>query len=229
MATLVTEAFGWIGAWVCKRLLEAGEKPVAFDVGDDPWRMRMILGPERPREVVMVKGDIADLPAVSRVVGEHEIPSMGFRPLTVYGPGRDFGLTADPTLAMKSAVLGRPFQIPWGGATDLIYADDVARACIVASTATLEGARVYNLHGESAKVVDIARLIEEAWPAAKGTITHVEQPIPFPSELADPGYQRDLGPAPRTRLKEGIRKTLDEFAALKKAECLDARELEPAK
>jgi len=60
MATLVTGAFGCIGAWVCRRLLEAGEKPVAFDLGDDPWRMRMILGPERLRDVVMVKGDIAD-------------------------------------------------------------------------------------------------------------------------------------------------------------------------
>src|SRR5207247_10338409 len=48
---------------------------------------------------------------------EHGIPSMGFRPLSVYGPGRDVGLTADPTLAMKSAVLGRPFTIRWGGRT----------------------------------------------------------------------------------------------------------------
>ena len=31
MATLVTGAFGCIGAWVCRRLLEAGEKPVAFN------------------------------------------------------------------------------------------------------------------------------------------------------------------------------------------------------
>lgn len=162
MATLVTGAFGCIGAWVCKRLLEAGEKSVAFDVGDDPWRMRMILGPERLRGLVMVKGDIA-------------------------------------------------------------------RACIAASTTTLEGARVYNLHGESATFVDLARLIEEAWPAAKGTITHVQQPISFPSELADPGYQRDLGPAPRTAIRDGIRKTLDEFAALQKAGRLDARELEPAR
>ncbi|MDO8479752.1 MAG: NAD-dependent epimerase/dehydratase family protein [Candidatus Rokubacteria bacterium] len=117
MATLVTGAFGCIGAWVCKRLLEAGEKPVAFDLGDDPWRMRMILGPERLRDVVMVKGDIADRDGVTRVVGE----------------------------------------------------------------------------------------------------------------LADPGYQQDLGPTPRTGLKDGIRMTLDEFAVLKKAGRLDARELEPAK
>lgn len=51
---------------------------------------------------------------------------MGFRPLSVYGPGRDVGLTADPTLAMKAAVRGRKFQIRWGGSTDLIYVEDVA-------------------------------------------------------------------------------------------------------
>ena len=42
MATLVTGAFGCIGAWVCKGLLDAGEPPIALDVGDDPGRMRMI-------------------------------------------------------------------------------------------------------------------------------------------------------------------------------------------
>jgi nucleoside-diphosphate-sugar epimerase len=326
MATLVTGAFGCIGAWVCKRLLEAGERLIAFDVGDDPWRLRMIVGPDRLRDIVMVKGDITDRDGVTRVVGEHRaeriihlaawqvplcrqdpsrgalvnvvgtanvfeaakahrdrvsrvtyfssagvfgpphlygpgpvtddapprpathygvykvaneetarvyweehrLPSMAFRPLTVYGPGRDFGLTADPTLAMKAAVLGRPFQIRWGGATDFVFADDVARACVAASTATLEGARVYNLHGQSATVAELTRLIEEAWPSAKGSISHVEQPIPFPSELADTGYQRDLGPAPRTGINDGIRRTLDEFAALHKAGRLDARELESA-
>jgi len=150
---------------------------------------------------------------------------MGFRPLSVYGPGRDFGLTADPTLAMKSAVLGRPFQIRWGGRTDLVYTDDVARAFIVASRSGLPGARVYNLHGSSAAVADVARLITEAWPQAKGSLSHVEQPIPFPDALDDARYQRDLGPAPRTPLEAGVRRTLEEFARLQKEGRLDAREL----
>jgi nucleoside-diphosphate-sugar epimerase len=326
MAILVTGAFGCIGSWVIRRLLAAGERPVAYDVGDDPWRMRMIVGPEALGRVHIVRGDIADREAVARavhahgitriihlaawqvplcrrdpaggalvnVVGtanvfeaarahrdcvarvvyfssaavfgpphlygpgpvtddapprpathygvykvaneetariyweEHGIASTGFRPLSVYGPGRDFGLTADPTLAMKAAVLGRPFRIRWGGATDLVYADDVARACLAATESRLDGARVYNLHGESTRIADLVRLIEGAWPRARGTITHVEEPIPFPAELADPGYQRDLGPQPRTGLRDGIRKTLDEFAALREAGRLDARELEPA-
>jgi nucleoside-diphosphate-sugar epimerase len=326
MAILVTGAFGCIGAWVVRRLLAAGERPVVYDVGDDPWRLRMIVGPERLAEVTTVRGDIADGGALSRIVGEHaitrivhlaawqvplcrqdpprgalvnvvgtanvfeaakahrervkrvvyfssaavfgpphlygpgpitddappkpathygvykvaneetarvyweehRIPSVGFRPLTVYGPGRDFGLTADPTLAMKAAVLGRPFQIRWGGATDLIYADDDARACLVAAEAALDGARVYNLHGESATVAEVVKLIEAVHPGAKGLITHVEQPIPFPVELADPGYQRDLGPQSRTGLRDGIARTMDEFRALERAGRLDMRELGPA-
>ena len=327
MTTLVTGAFGCIGSWVVKRLLAAGERPVVYDLGDDPWRMRMLVGDTPLEAVTMVRGDIADKDALVRVMGEqkvtrvihlaawqvplcrqdpargalvnvvgtanvfeavkvhrdriarvtyfssaavfgppehygpgpvtddsppkpathygvykvaneetarvyweeHKIPSMGFRPLSVYGPGRDFGLTADPTLAMKAAVLGRPYQIRWGGATDLIYADDVAAACIAASTSTLDRARVYNLHGESARIAEVVRLIEEAWPKAKGTISHVEQPIPFPGALDDPGYQRDLGPKPRTGLRDGIRKTLDAFAALQREGRLDARELDPPK
>jgi nucleoside-diphosphate-sugar epimerase len=129
---------------------------------------------------------------------------------------------------MKAAVLGRPFQIRWGGATDLIYADDVARACLAAADSALDGARVYNLHGESARIGDVVTLIEAVRPEARGLISHVDQPIPFPGELADSAYQRDLGPEPRTGLRDGVRKTMEEFDALRKAGRLDARELEPA-
>jgi nucleoside-diphosphate-sugar epimerase len=156
---------------------------------------------------------------------EHGIPSMGFRPLSVYGPGRDFGVTADPTLAMKAAVLGKKFQIRWGGSTDLIYVADVARALLAAADSRLEGARVYNLHGASAAIRNVVKLIGRAWPTADGLISHVEQPMPFPAALDDTRYQKDLGPAPATTLEAGVRKTLDEFARLQREGRLDAREL----
>jgi hypothetical protein len=84
---------------------------------------------------------------------------------------------------------------------------------------------VYNLHGESAAIADVVKLIEEAWPRAKGLLSHVEEPIPFPDALDDAGYQRELGPATRTPLAEGVRRTVDEFARLQNAGRLDAREL----
>jgi nucleoside-diphosphate-sugar epimerase len=52
MTTLVTGAFGCIGAWVVRALLAAGERPVLYDLGDDPWRVRMIAGPDAPSRAV---------------------------------------------------------------------------------------------------------------------------------------------------------------------------------
>jgi nucleoside-diphosphate-sugar epimerase len=126
---------------------------------------------------------------------------------------------------MKAAVLGRPFDVRWGGRSDFIFAEDVARAILAAAASSLDGARVYNLHGESVAVAHVVRMIEEAWPSAKGTISHARDPIPFPEALADHAFQRDLGPRPRTSFREGLGRTLEAFAALQKAGRLDAREL----
>ena len=72
MTTLVTGAFGCIGAWVVRGLLAAGERPVAFDLGGDPWRVRMIAGPDAPGRVVVVRGDITDREGLTHV--EQPIP-----------------------------------------------------------------------------------------------------------------------------------------------------------
>ncbi|MGH7389582.1 MAG: hypothetical protein ACREM3_09020 [Candidatus Rokuibacteriota bacterium] len=57
-----------------------------------------------------------------------------------------------------------------------------------------------------------------------GAIGHDEPPIPFPRALDDARYQRDLGSAPATPLEVGTRRTLEEFARLRKEGRLDARE-----
>ena len=68
-------------------------------------------------------------------------------------------------------------------------------------------------------------LIGDTWPSARGLLSHVEEPIPFPDALDDARYQRDLGPALATPLEAGVRRTLEEFARLEKEGRLDAREL----
>jgi UDP-glucuronate 4-epimerase len=61
---------------------------------------------------------------------EDGVASIGLRPFSVYGPGRDQGLTAGPTLAIESAVRGEPYRIAFGGRTQFHYAPDVARAFV---------------------------------------------------------------------------------------------------
>src|SRR5437867_6827819 len=71
MTTLVTGAFGCVGAGVIRGLLAAGERPVVLDLDDDPWRVRMIAGLDAPSRVVSVRGDVTDRAILGRVVREH--------------------------------------------------------------------------------------------------------------------------------------------------------------
>ena len=69
-------------------------------------------------------------------------------------------------------------------------------------------------------------MIEEAWPAAKGSLTHLEQPMPFAERARRHRATSAIwGRRPRTGLRDGVRQTLDEFARLQKDGRLDAREL----
>ena len=68
------------------------------------------------------------------------ISSVGLRPWTVYGVGRDQGMTADPTLAIRALVNGEKFQMRLTGFMDLQYVADVADTFIECLLSPLEGA-----------------------------------------------------------------------------------------
>jgi nucleoside-diphosphate-sugar epimerase len=145
---------------------------------------------------------------------DHGISSVGLRPLTVYGVGRDFGVTSDPTKAMKAAVVGRPFHIRFGGRTDFLYAADAADGFIRAATQEYTGARVFNLHGETAAISDVVAEIERVRPEARGSITWDETPMKIPPELDATALRAFLGEMPETTVANGVRATIERFDRL---------------
>ncbi len=157
---------------------------------------------------------------------DNGISSIGLRPLTVYGPGRDFGVTSDPTKAMKAAVIGRPFKIRFGGRTDFLFAADCADAFIKSVDSEKEGAHVFNLHGESAGIDEIIGCIENELPAAKGTITHTDTIMPIPEELDDSAIIAALGEIPHTPLVQGVKETIARFAQVHAEGRLDIADLD---
>jgi nucleoside-diphosphate-sugar epimerase len=157
---------------------------------------------------------------------DNGISSIGLRPLTVYGVGRDTGMTSDPTKAMKAACLGRPFQIRFGGRTDFLYVADCADAFILAAKSDLQGAHVFNLHGETVHLDDVVREIEKIISAAKGRISFIDTPLAIPSELDDTAIVKALGGVPHTSLAQGVRETIDRFKQLQKEGRLDASDLD---
>lgn len=154
---------------------------------------------------------------------DHGINSVGLRPLTVYGVNRDTGLTSDPTKAMKSAVLGRPFHIRFSGATDFQYVADTAAAFIACAGKAPAGAHVFNLHGETLTIDQIASFINEQVRA--DLVTFGGPPIPIAPAIDDSAIRRALGPLPSTPFQPGICATMQRFAELNETGRLDTSDL----
>lgn len=158
---------------------------------------------------------------------DHGINSAGLRPLTVYGVNRDTGLTSDPTKAMKAAVLGRPFHIRFGGATDFQYVADTAAAFISCADNAPEGAHVFNLHGETVTVERIANFINSQVAHNNGDlVTFGGPPIPIAAAMDDTAIRRVLHALPSTPLEVGVHETMERFSALRDAGRLDTGDLE---
>lgn len=141
------------------------------------------------------------------------ISSIGLRPHSVYGPGRDQGVTSKPTLAMIAAASNRPYHVNFGGSYQFQFVDDVARTFVRAARATATGAVAYSLGGSAYGVDEILRAIEAQEPAARGRLTNDDRPLPFPAAFDGGPIAEALGPQAETPLEAGIRATTDAYRA----------------
>jgi len=141
------------------------------------------------------------------------VASVGLRPMTVFGAGRDQGMTSSPTVAIAAAVLGVPFEISFGGRTLFQYAEDVARTLLLASRSEPIGARTFNLGGERVAIDDWVAAIERAVPEAAGLITVAPTELPFPSAIAHDSLA-SLGDVPVTPHRDAIAASADIFRRL---------------
>jgi nucleoside-diphosphate-sugar epimerase len=153
------------------------------------------------------------------------ISSVGLRPWTVYGIGRDFGMTSEPTRAIKAVATGRPFRISYGGLQDLQYAGDVAAIFLRALTAPFQGADAFNIRGAVVPIETFVNTLTEIVPAAAGLVTHGDRILPIAPDLDDSRVEARLGPIPRTPLRDGIAETYRRFVALQEQGRLDVSDL----
>ena len=137
---------------------------------------------------------------------DYGITSVGFRPLTIYGPGRELGASAGPSIACRMAAEGAAYAIPFTGDTDIIFVDDVAAAFEAALLRPISGAHVLNLRGEIANIdeviAEILRIVPTAQISAAGDVP------PIASVLEPHDVESILGPLPKTALAEGIAQTI---------------------
>jgi nucleoside-diphosphate-sugar epimerase len=157
---------------------------------------------------------------------DHGLSSIGLRPWTVYGAGRDFGMTSEPTKAIKAVALGRRYHISYGGRQDLQYVDDVAKAFVRCLEAPYCGAKSYNLRGEVADLPAFHAALCAADPRAADLVTFGERQLNIAYDLGDAALQHDVGPLPHTPLADGVRQTLEHFRRLYEQDRLDTADLD---
>lgn len=140
---------------------------------------------------------------------DSHIASVGFRPFIVYGPGRESGISAGPTLACRAVARGEPYTIGFSGAAGFIHVDDVAAAFVEALVRKPAGAHVFNLAGETLPVEAIAAEIRRQAPSARLEVSG--PPLPIYPEIGADDIAAVLPGLPRTGIAEGIAGTLAHY------------------
>jgi nucleoside-diphosphate-sugar epimerase len=152
------------------------------------------------------------------------ITSVGLRPWTVYGVGRDFGISSEPTKAIKAIAAGRSFAISYGGLQDLQYVADVASTFLLALSSPFEGADSFNVRGSVVPMNEFVGTLLEVTGVDR--VTFGDRQLPIAPDLDDARLEAKFGPLPRTSLKDGVAETYRRFVELQAAGKLDVSELD---
>ena len=154
----------------------------------------------------------------------HGVGSVGLRPFVVYGPGRDQGMTSDPTKAMLAAAAGVPYHIKFGGNVLLTHAADCAAVFIASARAAVGSgdAVCCNVPGRRVGIGALVDLLSELVPASARSITFERTPIKVPALIESSALGSVIGEVPNRPLRDGVESTIAHFRA-----ALDAGLIEP--
>ena len=174
-----------------------------------------VLGPDALPKPATLYGayKVANEQTAAVYAADHGLASVGLRPFTVYGAGRDQGVTSQPTAAIYSAVRGEPYEVGYGGVTDFHYAPDVARAFIAAARVEFDApaAPAVNLRGHVTSIDDFVDRVRRITGFDDLSVTG--DPLPFAHALSPAGLDELLGDIEPTPLDDAIAETTRILAA----------------
>lgn len=143
-------------------------------------------------------------------------PTISIRPGVLYGPGRDAGLTASPTTAMKCLALGRTYEIPFRSRQDYLYAPDVGGAIGNSLVQPFEGYQAFTLPSHTLDTNQIVTGLREAAEdlglADRFQITVGNDDVPFICDLEYAPFLEAFPETPHTTLSQALQESLTVFS-----------------
>ena len=143
---------------------------------------------------------------------DYGIASTALRPYTVYGVGRDQGMTSEPTKALLAVAKGESYAINFGGEMQFHFASDVARQFILASEQSLGGAHVFNMGQQPKSVTEFVDIVKTIIPTA--SVDVADTTLPFPMGFDDSELRNHFDTIYETPLADGIQQTIDHVKQL---------------
>lgn len=137
--------------------------------------------------------------------------SVCIRPGVIYGPGRDQGMSAAPTLALLAACFGYAYDIPFSGPVAYVHAEDAAQRFIAAISRDNPGAFVFDMDGTVVDMGDVLRAISTVCPDHKITVSGMS--LPFPANKDDGRLDAYLEIGPHRAFADGLADTATIFRA----------------
>jgi UDP-glucose 4-epimerase len=146
---------------------------------------------------------------------ETGIPTISVRPGALFGPGRDAGLTATPTTALKHVAMGRPYEIPYRSRQDYLYSPDVGAAVGNALVEPFEGYAAFTLPSHT---VETSRFVSAIQAAARElgierqcSVTAGSDDVPFICDLDFTPFLEAFPKSPHTPFQQAVRDSLVTF------------------
>lgn len=139
----------------------------------------------------------------------HGIRSVGLRPMVVYGPGRDAGLSAGPSIACREVARGRAYVHPFSGRSGFVYVEDCADLFVRSLSLGPSGASVFNVFGVDASIDEVLDQLRRIVPGANLRVDG--PPLPVAPGIAETGLDAAFPGRRRTSLADGLKATVDYY------------------
>lgn len=202
-----------------KKLCFLGSSCIYPKLAPQPMKEEYLLsGTLEPTNQPYAIAKIAGIEMVRSYNRQYGTKYISVMPTNLYGPNDNFDLQNSHVLPalIRKFVEAKKTNTPnvtlWGSGTpkrEFLYVDDMADACIFLMN-TYDGDEFVNIGtGEDITILELAGLIKTLVGFSGNLEFDASKPDGTPRKLLDVSKIHSLGWEAKTRLKEGLRKTID--------------------
>jgi GDP-L-fucose synthase len=213
------------GAWRAgvRKLLFLGSSCIYPKLAPQPIQERQLLaGPLEPTNEGYALAKIAGIKLCQALRRQHGCDFICAMPTNLYGPHDNYDLETShvvPALIRKfheAKAAGAPSVTCWGTGTprrELLYVDDLARACLFLMEHYSEEAIINVGYGQDLTIRDLADLVKRIVGFSGEIVWDTSQPDGTPRKLLDSSRLFGLGWRPQVDLETGLRLAYQDFRA----------------